>query len=116
MRDVKDLVSDLLRVADLTPTEAATALVELATLQSAVAARLHSTQTPGSGRPTVPQNDRLLTAGEVAGRFGRSVDWVYRHAKHWPFTRRLTRRTVRFSEAGLERFLATPTRGSNGVR
>ena len=55
-------------------------------------------------------SDRLLTAEEVAERLQRSADWVYRQAKYWPFTRRLTRRTVRFSEAGLTRWLELRSR------
>ena len=50
--------------------------------------------------------DHLLTAVEVATRFGRSVAWVYRNSRGWPFTRRISRKTVRFSDAGLTRYLA----------
>lgn len=51
--------------------------------------------------------DRLLTAEEAAARTGMSVDWLYRHAGTLPFVRRPTRRAVRFSEAGLARWMAT---------
>jgi predicted DNA-binding transcriptional regulator AlpA len=97
--DLRELVADPRRAFELSAAEAAALLIELASLQAAVAARL-STNAAAS-----PASDRLLTAEEVAERLQRSVDWVYRQAKHWPFTRRLTRRTVRFSEAGLQRFL-----------
>lgn len=105
MPDLRDLVADPRRAHELSGAEAAALLVELASLQAVVAARL------SANRATIPasisdsDSDRLLTAEEVAERLQRSVDWVYRQAKHWPFTRRLTRRTVRFSEAGLQRFL-----------
>lgn len=107
MRDLRDLVNDPRRVDELTPDEATSALVELATLQAAVATRLRTA--PESAVAELlpsPEIDRLLTAEDVANRFGRSVAWVYRQAKHWNFTRRVTRRTVRFSEAGLQRFLS----------
>lgn len=51
-----------------------------------------------------PQPDRLLTADEVATRLNISTDYVYRHAKQYPFMIRQGRR-VRFSQAGLERYL-----------
>jgi excisionase family DNA binding protein len=49
--------------------------------------------------------DRLIDADEVAARLGLSVRTVYRRARSWPFVRRVGR-TVRFSSAGLERWLA----------
>lgn len=103
--DLRELLGDARRVDEMTQAEAAAALVKLASLQAAVAARLRAA--PGSAlmEATPPENDRLLTAEDLAKRFGRSLDWVYRQAKHWPFTRRLTRRTMRFSEAGMLRWL-----------
>src|SRR5207253_3144163 len=105
MRDLRELLGDPEHISELSPVEAASALVELAGLQAAVAARLRSAS-PVAQVNQSPEEDRLLTAEDVAARFGRSVAWVYRQAKHWNFTRRITRRTVRFSEAGLQRFLA----------
>jgi len=55
-------------------------------------------------RPDV-EADRLLTAPEVAGRLACSMKLVYRSAARWPFTRRVGSRTLRFSAAGLERWL-----------
>jgi hypothetical protein len=102
--ELRDLLIDPKVVDELSPAEAASALVELASLQVAVAARLRVVP---PGADLVPsETDRLLTAEDVAEHFGRSIGWVYRQAKHWNFTRRVTRRTVRFSEAGLQRFLA----------
>ncbi len=49
--------------------------------------------------------ERLLTAADVAQRTGLSLDYVYRHGKRWPFARKIGR-AMRFSEAGLERWLA----------
>jgi len=48
----------------------------------------------------------MLTAGEVAERLHCSKQHVYREARRWPFTRKLARRVLRFSETGLERWLA----------
>jgi predicted DNA-binding transcriptional regulator AlpA len=115
MPDLRELVSDPRLLSELTPAEAATMIVELASLQAAVAARLRATADGVPPLSADTDSDRLLSAADVAGRLGRSIDWVYRQAKHWPFTRRLTRRTVRFSEAGLLRWLAT-RRSVNSVR
>jgi hypothetical protein len=55
-----------------------------------------------------PAGDRLLTVEEVAGRLEVAPQWVYRHAGEWDFTRRLGRRTLRFSEAGLRDYIDGP--------
>jgi predicted DNA-binding transcriptional regulator AlpA len=56
--------------------------------------------------PTTPSADpRLLAPGEVAARLKVDLQWVYRRAKKWPFTRRLGR-LLRFDPAGFERWLA----------
>lgn len=106
MSNLRALLSDPGRLHEMSPAEAAALLVELAGLQSALAARLSASPADGTATVSASDAERLLTAEDVAARLQRSVDWVYRQAKHWPFTRRLTRRTVRFSEPGLQRFLA----------
>jgi hypothetical protein len=108
--DLREILDDPRRAALLSATEAAALLVKLASLQAAVAAQLTIRPADEATAALAPQGDRLLTADEVAERFQRSVDWVSRQAKHWSFTRRLTRRTLRFSEAGLAHFLATTRR------
>lgn len=50
--------------------------------------------------------DRLLAAKEVAQRMGVSTKYVYEHAGEFPFTCRVSPRALRFSEKGLERWLA----------
>lgn len=57
-------------------------------------------------QPSGSEGDRLLEAAEVATRTGMSLDWIYRNAPRLPFTRRMGSRTLRFSEAGLVRWLA----------
>src|SRR5437879_10181756 len=63
----------------------------------------------GNGAALTPepeQSDRLLTVREAAKRLGVSKRYVYGHADEYPFTRRLGPKTLRFSERGLERWLA----------
>ncbi len=52
-------------------------------------------------------SDRLLTVDQVAERLGVSRSHVYRQATHWPFTRKLSAKALRFSELGLERWVAS---------
>jgi predicted DNA-binding transcriptional regulator AlpA len=49
----------------------------------------------------------LLTIDEAAAQLRVSPRWLYRHAKTLPFTRKLSRKMLRFSQAGLARWLAT---------
>jgi excisionase family DNA binding protein len=66
-----------------------------------VAARLN-----GQAHPLGPaEPERLLTAREVAERLKCSPRYVYAHAGTFPFTKR-NGGLVRFSAAGLERWLA----------
>ena len=51
-------------------------------------------------------NDQLLTAKAAAERLGVDERWIYRRADSLPFTKRLGERTLRFSERGLEQWLA----------
>lgn len=52
------------------------------------------------------EEDRLLDAEEAASLLKVTPRWLYRHAKHLPFTRRLSRKALRFSEAGLLKWRA----------
>lgn len=55
--------------------------------------------------PAAPTPTRLLTPEEAAGRLSVTVRWLYRHAGQLPFTRKLSRKVLRFEAAGLERWL-----------
>jgi hypothetical protein len=60
-------------------------------------------QPPSHDAP--PSPDRLLTPKAAAERFGVTKRWLLAHADHIPGVRRLSRKTVRFSERRLARFL-----------
>jgi predicted DNA-binding transcriptional regulator AlpA len=62
-----------------------------------------SPATPGE----VAVTDRLLTVHQAAERLGLSASQVYKQAHGWPFTRKLSAKALRFSEAGLERWLSS---------
>lgn len=57
------------------------------------------------GAPHDQEKDRLLTAEEAATLLGMSKDWLFRHHAKLPFTRRIGRRAVRFSSAGIQKWL-----------
>jgi len=53
--------------------------------------------------PQAPE--RLLTPEDAAARLGVTVRWLYRHSGKFTFTRKLSRKVLRFHEAGLLRFI-----------
>jgi predicted DNA-binding transcriptional regulator AlpA len=85
-------------------TEVASEQTRLAAVQTALAARLATrTTSPVSAKHRVC--DDLLKVEEAARRLGMSPTWVYKNAARLPFTHRIGRRTVRFSAAGIDRYL-----------
>ena len=52
------------------------------------------------------EKERLLTPDEAAALIGVDKKWLYRHSKQLPFIRRLSKKNIRFNEAGLKRWLA----------
>jgi excisionase family DNA binding protein len=58
------------------------------------------------------EKDTLLTPEQAAAAMGVSRRWVYRHAAKLPFTRRISRKNLRFSEAALCRWMAGKKPGS----
>lgn len=62
-----------------------------------------SAKAPDASSP----DDRLLTVEEAAQIARVSKRWLYARASNLPFTRKLSHKVVRFSEAGLRKWLAT---------
>jgi predicted DNA-binding transcriptional regulator AlpA len=106
------------RVASMATERLPALLVEVAALQgrlaavsNALSARLLADAAVGS--PPRPGGfEHLLDVQEAAARLGMSTDWLYRHARQLPFTRRVGRRAVKFDPEGLTRWVAhrTPRR------
>jgi predicted DNA-binding transcriptional regulator AlpA len=61
----------------------------------------------GALKTEVDCRDRLLDAEEAARLLSVSEDWLYRHAKKLPFTRKLGPKMLRFSYSGIQKYLAT---------
>lgn len=98
---LKQLLSDPL-AASRVPFEDIPALRgELARFDTLLLSRLLSN---GHGHADA-QPDRLLDAKEAAEMLGTSEDYMYRHAARLPFTVRLGQKQLRFSQAGIERYI-----------
>ncbi len=74
-----------------------------------VAEELRTVDVDGATAPApigaTPTPDTLLTIQHAAARLGVTPRWLYRHAGALPFVRRLSRRALRVSKTGLERWL-----------
>ncbi len=95
-------------VAEVSPHDAPTLLGELERLKAMIWARMmHPSPNHQGGPANESEPDQLLTPQEAARILGVTPRWLYRHAKRLPFTKRISRKVLRFSEAGLRRWLAT---------
>jgi excisionase family DNA binding protein len=101
--DITRLIEDPRLVAQLSPeavravlAASAAMVVQLAALQPVLLARLLEVD----GTPT-ESAEGLLDVEEAAKKIGMSRDWLYRHAKGLPFTRRVGR-ALRFDRVGLD--------------
>jgi predicted DNA-binding transcriptional regulator AlpA len=117
--DLARLLEDPSRVTEISDAEILRTMLELAghvsavsALQSALASRLVlSSGGAGNGRPEASAADRSLTPQEAATRLGVTLAWLYRHHTRLPFARKLSPKCLRFSEAGLRKWLAAQGTG-----
>ena len=58
--------------------------------------------TDSTSRPD--ETDRLLNVTEAAKVLNVSKDWLYDHAKKFPFTLKLGPKMLRFSSRGIQKF------------
>ena len=90
------------------PTESiAPVITRIASFQTALAMRLVNLPANSSRQDSkLEVEDELLTTADAAKLLNVSEDWIYRRANRLPFTRRLSRKALRFSKAGLLRWRA----------
>ncbi len=107
--DPSDLLGTLEReIAEVPLEKAPTLLGELERLKALLWIRMmHPSPNHRCHSPIEREADHLLTPEEAGRMLGVTPRWLYRHAKRLPFTRRISRKVLRFSEAGLRRWLAT---------
>ena len=114
MTSIDGLLEQPDRVSEVPAGEVPGLLVRLGALVAALAAR-HVANVSNANKvlqvePT-DNRDRNLTADEAAKMLGMKKSWLYRHSGKLPFTRRLSRRALRFSEKGIRRWLETRRNG-----
>ena len=61
----------------------------------------------GEATSTAEDGDKLLTSREVAEALDVSLDWMSRHGSRLPFRRKIGPRLIRYSQHGLQRYLAS---------
>jgi excisionase family DNA binding protein len=90
----------ILRVAREAPADELPGLLgEIEEVRYTALARLTA---PAHFSTSVP--DQLLSIAEAACRLNVSQDYLYRHGKELPFTRRMGRRLL-FSNSGIDRYI-----------
>jgi len=105
-RDPDELIAHLEQALDVMPVEQMPGLLsQLERLRALIWMKLRNV--PASGTRESPSADRLLDVTEAAHRLGVSKDYLYRHAKHWPFALRVGPGQLRFSERGMDRWIKT---------
>ena len=106
---INDFLPNHERLNTLPPEEIPALLAQLAAIQSILAARLVAAPISASAPSSHPpeESNQLLTAEDAAQMLRVTPRWLYRHANHLPFARRLSRKCLRFSEAGLRRWQAS---------
>lgn len=107
--------ADLGRIVSEAPAEELPALVgALVEAEERARVRLRALETaPPMPRASEAVPERLLTAQEAVAVIGGGVSlkWLYRHTRGLRFRRNLSRKCVRFEEAGLRRWLASRRTG-----
>lgn len=100
------VAADSERVADVHPSEIPALIGEAEALRARLWARLQAAAPTPPPRQTKARPETLLTVQQAAERLAVTTRWLYRNAGKLPFTRRLSAGTLRFSEQGLERWMA----------
>jgi excisionase family DNA binding protein len=101
-----DLLNDPLKINGL-PREAIPYLRgELVQLDTLLLCRLLEDKNQSDG---VVEGDQLLNIAEASSRLGISPDYLYRHHKGLPFTRRVGRKLL-FSTKGIEKYISQKPR------
>jgi predicted DNA-binding transcriptional regulator AlpA len=97
------LLADPSQVAALPPEAARDLLLQLAPLTEALRLRALAPAS-ANGQPEPSAEDRLLTPEDAARLLSVTPAWLYRRSKSLPFARHLSRKCLRFSEAGLRKW------------
>jgi hypothetical protein len=84
-----------------------TLLLRASVVQSALVAALAAEEVREYPAVIAQDDDqKMLTADEAAVILRKSRQWIYRHAPMLPFVKRISRKSLLCSEAGIRRWLA----------
>jgi predicted DNA-binding transcriptional regulator AlpA len=97
-----DVLHDPARLDKLDPAELPVLLGELERFRAELWRRLLSR---AAATTEADDGDRLIDVDEAAGLLSVTVEHLYRHSADYPFTVKLSERRLRFSRAGLLRFI-----------
>jgi len=102
MPTLDELITCPEKVEALSHKEAINMLARISSIQPILIGRIASI---GNEVKETKAPDRLLDVNEASKVLGYSKDWIYRHADKLPFTKRLTPHRLKFSEAGIEKYI-----------
>jgi hypothetical protein len=91
-------------LADGLPTEVLAALMQRCAIVVTTLAAQQAAQARAQSLAATSAADRTLNADEIAAALGTNRRWVFRNARRLPFVRRVSRKCVVGSEAGLRRW------------
>ena len=100
-----DLLGDLASISALPMDAIAELRGQIAMLDSLLLSQLLIGKLAEPGM----DGDRLLTAAQAAQKLSATEDWLYRHANTLPFAVRVGKKHLRFSDAGIERYIRQRT-------
>lgn len=107
-RTLAELAADPDRLEDLPAEDLPEVLAAVERVRARVWMRMNRPPEPSTNGNDGPKEaDQMLTVKDVAKRLSVDPDWLYRRSDSLPFARKLSDRTLRFSERGLERWLET---------
>ena len=99
---IEELIANPEKVDTLSHQEAMNMMARISSIQPLLLGRLAFL---GNEKKEAKAPDRLLTVKEASKVLGYSVDWLYRHSNKLPFAKRITPHRLRFSEAGIEKYI-----------
>jgi predicted DNA-binding transcriptional regulator AlpA len=105
MKKLAWLISDPDQIGDIPLEEIPDVVGVIESVKTRLLTRLYGTTTPTAEPDVQCVEDRLLDVREVAERLSVKPKWIYDHADGLPFVKRLSDRTLRCSERGLNRWL-----------
>lgn len=102
-----ELVADPNRLDNLSEEELSDVVADLERLRARAWTRLHKTPSKNGEASDPAPEDRMLDVNQAAEILGVENRWLYDRSDSLPFARKLAPRTLRFSERGLYRWLAS---------